>query len=133
VSKFLACSSDKGTIHIFAIRSDLSLAATTNKQMAELNTEDNAPVPQPQTTDAEKANNTKSMFSFMKGILPKYVDSEWSFAQFRIVDNHSICAIKDNKIIAISQDGNYYLAEIDAKTGGDCKKILQRALLTEDG
>jgi hypothetical protein len=49
------------------------------------------------------------------------------------VDNHSICAIKDNKIIAISQDGNYYLAEIDTKNGGDCKKILQRALLSEDG
>ena len=24
--------------------------------------------------------NTKSMLSFMKGVLPKYFDSEWSFA-----------------------------------------------------
>jgi hypothetical protein len=48
--------------------------------MAELNTEEIAPVPQTQITDAEKANNTKSMLSFMKGILPKYFDSEWSFA-----------------------------------------------------
>jgi WD40 repeat protein len=28
VSKYIACSSDKGTIHIFAIRSDIQIAAT---------------------------------------------------------------------------------------------------------
>lgn len=69
------------------------------------------------------------MLSFMKGILPSYFDSEWSFGQFRLADSHAICAIKENKIIAISQDGNYYLAEID-KNGGECKKILQRNLLS---
>ena len=52
----------------------------------------------------DSTHNTKSMLSFMKGILPKYFDSEWSFAQFRLVDSHSICAIKDNKIVAISED-----------------------------
>lgn len=67
----------------------------------------------------------------MKGILPKYFDSEWSFAQFRLVDAHSICAIKDNKIIAISEDGNYYLGEIE-KIGGECKKIQQKDLLGDD-
>jgi len=28
VSKYVACSSDKGTIHIFAIRTDVQMAAT---------------------------------------------------------------------------------------------------------
>jgi WD40 repeat protein len=37
VSKFIACSSDKGTIHIFAIRGDVSLAATSHKQLGEIN------------------------------------------------------------------------------------------------
>ena len=69
------------------------------------------------------------MFSFMKGVLPSYFDSEWSFAQFRIVDSHAICAIKDNKVIAISNDGNYYLAEFDTKLGGECKKLQQRGLI----
>lgn len=59
----------------------------------------------------------------MKGVLPKYFDSEWSFAQFRIVDSHAICAIKDKNVIAISHDGNYYQAEIDPKNGGECKKL----------
>ena len=72
------------------------------------------------------------MLSFMGPILPKYFASEWSFAQFRIVDSHAICAIKDNKIIGISNDGNYYLADIDPKNGGECKKIMQRNLLTEE-
>lgn len=67
----------------------------------------------------------------MRGILPSYFDSEWSFAQFRLVDSHAICAIKENKIIAISADGNYYLADID-KSGGECKKILQRNLLNDE-
>jgi hypothetical protein len=48
------------------------------------------------------------------------------------VDTHAICAIKDNKAIAISNDGNYYLADIDPKNGGECKKIMQRNLLTDE-
>ena len=52
--------------------------------------------------EPENVANTKSMLSFMKGILPSYFDSEWSFAQFRLVDQKAICAIKENKIIGIS-------------------------------
>ena len=72
------------------------------------------------------------MFSFMKSVLPTYFDSEWSFAQFRIVDQHSVCCIKDKYVIAITKDGNYYLAEIDVKNGGECKKIQQRALISDE-
>lgn len=36
VSKFIACSSDKGTVHIFSIRGDVSLAATTNRNLGEI-------------------------------------------------------------------------------------------------
>ena len=71
----------------------------------------------------KSTSNTKSMLWFMKGVLPKYFESEWSFAQFRIVDSHSICTIKDNKVIAISNQGNYYVAEIEEKNGGECKKL----------
>ena len=31
-------------------------------------------------------------FSFLRGILPKYFSSEWSFAQYRIPRGKSICA-----------------------------------------
>jgi hypothetical protein len=39
------------------------------------------------------------------------------------VDSRAVCAIKDNKVIAISAEGNYYVAEIDPN-GGECKKIV---------
>ena len=101
-------------------------------QAARNNDLDREDIPKQPVQDTENINNTKSMLSFMGGILPSYFASEWSFAQFRIVDSHAICALKDNKIIAISVEGNYYLADLDPKNGGECKKILQRNLLTED-
>ena len=56
----------------------------------------------------------------MKKLLPKYFDSEWSFAQFRIKDSRALCAFADDGLlIAVSTDGNYYLAEIQ-KDGGEC-------------
>ena len=128
VSRYLSCSSDKGTIHIFAIRQELSMAAQSQKMI------DASSDPQPEGGELgqSESSNTRSMFSFMKGVLPKYFDSEWSFAQLRIVDSHCICSIKDNKVIAVSLDGNYYLADIDHKLGGECKKSQQRSLLPTD-
>jgi hypothetical protein len=56
----------------------------------------------------------------MKKILPKYFASEWSFAQFRIKDSKALCAFSDeNTLVAVSTDGNYYMATIP-KNGGDC-------------
>lgn len=56
----LAVTSDRGTVHVF----DLDAADEEKK------------------TDTETAN-TKSIFGFMKGVLPTYFSSEWSFAQFK--------------------------------------------------
>ena len=72
------------------------------------------------------------MFSFMKAFFPKYFNSEWSFAQFRILDQHSLCAIRDKYVIAISKDGSYYMAEIDTVLGGECKTIQHRLLIKDD-
>lgn len=60
--------------------------------------------------------------SFMKKILPKYFDGEWSYAQFRIQDSKALCAFTEDAktLIVVTTDGHYYLAEIPAK-GGDCK------------
>lgn len=57
----MAVSSDKGTVHIFAIDFD-----EEDKKKSE-----------------ENSTNTKSVFGFMKGVLPTYFASEWSFAQFK--------------------------------------------------
>ena len=130
VSKFIGVCSDKGTIHIFAIKSEVVLSASGIQQEKVL--EEKMDILPSQSAEQANVGNTKSMLSFMGGILPKYFNSEWSFGQFRLVDNQVQCALKDNKIIAISCDGNYYLAEIDPKQGGECKKTLQRNLLTDE-
>ncbi len=65
------------------------------------------------------------MFS---SVLPDYFGSEWSFAQLRLVDSHAIVAIKDSHLVAVTLEGNYYLAEIK---GGECPLTETRPLLTE--
>lgn len=100
VSKYIGCTSDKGTIHIYSIRSDVSLAAMTQKQFANLNTGPER-ITIPGVTSSQQvvlapalntpyyqveglSQNPKSMFSFLRGFFPKYFTSEWSFAQFHI-------------------------------------------------
>lgn len=67
-------------------------------------------------------SNTKSMFSLFGGVI-SYLGSEWSFAQCRFKDQHSICAIKDETLIAVSLEGNHYTAKIDTGKGGECTDI----------
>jgi len=67
--------------------------------------------------------NPKSSFSFVKGILPKYFSSEWSFAQFRVPDVRSMVAFgaEKNSIIVVSADGTFYKALFDPeKPGVEC-------------
>ena len=64
----------------------------------------------------ERPENKKSKLNFIKGILPKYFDSEWSFARFKLPsdDNslRSTCAFSSDgtHIIVVSSEGVYYLA-----------------------
>jgi hypothetical protein len=55
--------------------------------------------------------NKKSALSAMSGMI-SYFGSNWSFSQFRVKDGNCKCAIIDNKIFAISTEGNYYMGEI---------------------
>ncbi len=65
----------------------------------------------------------------MKKLLPKYFDSEFSFAQFRISDSKALCAFADdNTLIVVSTEGNYYVAHIPVG-GGDCVKKEGRPLI----
>ena len=73
-----------------------------------------------------KPKNNKHIFKFMKKF-NKYFDSEWSFAKFRVTDSRTICAFtKDENLVVISSDGTYYLARLDTKNGGECKKIEEK-------
>ena len=108
-NKYLACSSDRGTVHIFHIKSERG--------------------------DGGSGKNQKSMFGKITGffnIKNEYLDSEWSFAQFKIPNIKSICAFgPDDSIIVISSDGKYYQAKFDPKAVGECQKLQEKEIFTK--
>lgn len=116
-TKWLGCTSDKGTVHIFSI-AKLGLSSEPGEIIEE------------QKSDEPK--NNKHVFKFMKKF-SKYFDSEWSFAKFRVTDQRTICTFdKDENLIVVSADGIYYKASIDALHGGDCKKLEERPILEDE-
>ena len=76
------------------------------------------------SSNVSKAGDTnqKSTLSFMKGMLPKYFSSEWSFAQFRIPATRTICAFgtEPNTLIIIGADGSFY--KVSFGKGVECEK-----------
>jgi hypothetical protein len=58
----------------------------------------------------------------MKGVLPKYFSSEWSFAQFRVPEEtRAIVAFgpQKNTLIVVCANGSYYRCSFDANQGGE--------------
>jgi len=140
-SKFIACSSDRGTIHLFSL-------ATAHKTLADKMKGENFTEASKTNENEEAPKNPKSFFGKMSKLffLPNYFKSEFSFAQFRIPDLKSICAFGPNntiigkitfinyliKNIVVSSDGKYYQASFDPKNGGECTKLYEYNLnLTE--
>ncbi len=119
---WLACSSDKGTIHVF---STAEANKVVNKQpLDSIVGKEEAP---------KDAKNPTSVFKFMKGLVP-YFSSEWSLAQFRIPGHKSLVAFGETgkfQIVVVTYEGKYYRAEFDPKAGGDCKKIEEKSLFAD--
>lgn len=116
-TKWLGCTSDKGTVHIFSLsRLDIP---HLKKEIVEEEKAD-------ELDEKGKPKNNKHVFRFMKKF-SKYFDSEWSFAKFRVTDSRTICAFtKDENLVVISADGTYYRARLDTKNGGECKKVEEK-------
>ena len=75
--------------------------------------------------EEELPENTKTFFGEIFGS-----QIEKSFAKVRIKSQDSICAfVKNNKLVIISSNNKYYVAEIDIKKGGDCKIIFEDYLI----
>lgn len=103
-STFLACSSDKGTVHVFS----LSEAGQQQQQQQKM--------PPAASSDA-----LSGLFSSFKSVLPKYFSSEWSFAQFRVPDcKKTLVAFGAEKhtIVVVSTDGRFFRASFEK--GGEC-------------
>ncbi|KAK6925435.1 WD40 repeat [Dillenia turbinata] len=121
--QWLAVSSDKGTVHIFSLRvrvvgedsSSYSSAAQNSALMCQNSTSSLEALISP-----KMGANPASSFSFMKGVLPKYFSSEWSFAQFHLPeDTQSIAAFgSHHTVMIVSMDGSFYKCSFDPVNRG---------------
>ncbi|XP_047939791.1 autophagy-related protein 18d-like isoform X3 [Salvia hispanica] len=78
--------------------------------------------------------NPSSSFSFLKGVLPKYFSSEWSFAQFHFpgVTQFITTFGSQNTVIVVGLDGSFYRCSFDPVNGGEMvKQEYVRFLKTE--
>lgn len=127
-STFVACSSDKGTIHIFS----LDGSGPNNSNSAFHNESSNAQNQESESSNSNASsstpNNTKSGLSFMRdmlpaGLVPKYFGSEWSFAQVRGLEGKCICAFDrdSSKITVVCADGTFMT--LSYEDGGECKRL----------
>lgn len=89
VSKWISCTSEKGTVHVFAINKEYHL-----RQSKEVEKEDKKVKLEHETTlsgtvEIKRSTeiicyNPKSMFSFLKPFSPGFFAGEYSFSQLRI-------------------------------------------------
>lgn len=122
--QWLAVSSDKGTIHLFSLKvrvvgedSPTCLTAVQSPTMSRQNSSSSVdPLISPTAS-----NNPGSSLSFMRGVLPKYFSSEWSFAQFHLPESTQFIAAfgSQNTVIAVGLDGSFYRCSFDPVNGGE--------------
>nr|CCA25003.1 conserved hypothetical protein [Albugo laibachii Nc14] len=135
--QLLACSSDKGTVHIFALSeatagTSILSGDTSSPSSPSLSGGQRFSNSTARTGEEEGTENSKSSFSFMRGFLPKYFSSEWSFAQFRVPETRTICTFgtEKNTIIVVGADGSFYKAIFD--TNGECQNTSYSKFIQSD-
>eukprot|EP00002_Diphylleia_rotans_P003635 TRINITY_DN1251_c0_g1_i1.p1 TRINITY_DN1251_c0_g1~~TRINITY_DN1251_c0_g1_i1.p1 ORF type:complete len:368 (-),score=80.80 TRINITY_DN1251_c0_g1_i1:119-1222(-) len=120
-SEYISVTSDKGTIHIFnlgldeehrnASRDDVVVATPSSPKHSVEAVE-----------KIDSGSGQPKQKSFLKGILPKYFNSERSFAQFAVPNGRALCCFgqEKNTIVVVCADGTYYKCSFDPVKGGDC-------------
>lgn len=131
----LLVSSDHGTVHIFRLAlGEAGVDASPDGGAAAA------------AAGADGAGNARSSLSFLGNILPKaltptYIQSQWSFAQFRLPGSEkqltrSIAAFGANDkstFLVVCADGTFFKCRFDPAAGGEChREDWQRYLLGED-
>ncbi|CAL9130838.1 unnamed protein product [Musa acuminata var. zebrina] len=108
--QWLAVSSDKGTVHVFNLKVNLGLTVNDKPRPA---SDPNVPT-------------ASSHLSFIKGVLPKYFNSEWSVAQFRLHENSQYIVAfghQKNTAVILGMDGSFFRCQFDPVTGGEMTQL----------
>ncbi|KAJ0256763.1 Autophagy-related protein 18a [Hirschfeldia incana] len=113
-AEWLAVSSDKGTVHVFGLKVNSgSQVKDTPRIAAELTRSSSSPSP-------------SSSLSLFKGVLPKYFRSEWSVAQFRLVEGTQYIVAfghQKNTVVILGMDGSFYRCQFDPVNGGEMSQL----------
>jgi len=128
-SKWLTLSSDKNTVHVFALDKIVWDKTASGKKRPSPPKLEVANRKTKGLDDDEKGKtvNKFSTLKMFKGILPKYFSSEWSIAQFKVpVADRTIAAFgtteDEHSVIVVSAAGKFFKLLFDPEKGGDCTK-----------
>ncbi|KAF3556434.1 hypothetical protein F2Q69_00017787 [Brassica cretica] len=119
--QWLAVSSDKGTVHIFSLRVRVVGEDSDSTESAALLTQQTYSNSLQGLVSPATGTNPGSSLSFMRGVLPKYFSSEWSFAQFHVSEvTQFFAAFGSHNTVAITgMDGSFYRCSFDPVNGGE--------------
>ncbi|KAM0883743.1 hypothetical protein ACQ4PT_031439 [Festuca glaucescens] len=135
--QWLAVSSDKGTVHIFSLK--VRVAGEDSSQ--DLRTleaprmdHQNSSTSMDPLIQTNTGSNASSSLSFMKGILPRYFSSEWSFAQFHLpeVTRYIVAFGAQNTVMMVGLDGSFYRCIFDQVNGGQMSQKEYSRFLKAD-
>ncbi|CAI0447635.1 unnamed protein product [Linum tenue] len=121
-AQWLAVSSDKGTVHVFSLK--LNPGAKMNDTSRAI------------TDTNHAAGSPASSLSFFKGVLPKYFSSEWSVAQFRLVEGSQYVVAfghQKNTVVILGFDGSFYRCQFDPVNGGEMKQLEYHNFMKPEG
>ncbi|KAG6486306.1 hypothetical protein ZIOFF_054876 [Zingiber officinale] len=121
--QWLVVSSDKGTVHVFSLRVRVG-GEEASTQIVPFQSpaivQQNSSTPFDPLSSPTAAANANSSLYFMRGVLPKYFSSEWSFAQFHLPEGTRYTAAfgLHNSILIVGMDGSFYKCTLDPVNGG---------------
>ncbi|CAL5427595.1 unnamed protein product [Camellia sinensis] len=111
-AQWLAVSSDKGTVHVFGLKANLGNLGSDKSHGA---------------SDPNHAvSSHTSSLSFIKGVLPKYFSSEWSVAEFRLLEGSQYIVAfghQKNTVVILGLDGSFYRCQFDPVSGGEMTQL----------
>ena len=120
-SQYVACSSDHGTVHVWALSTCSSETGGADAVRKENSRGDKKPASDENTKSSTTLSFVGNLVpSFLGNIVPSYFQSERSFAQFRTNVSHTLVAFgnEPNTIIIVGADGSFW--KVSYEGGGEC-------------
>ncbi|KAI3712624.1 hypothetical protein L1987_71184 [Smallanthus sonchifolius] len=123
--QWLAVSSDKGTVHIFSLRVRVVSEDPSTQSRAShsppLSHQNSSSSLDALISPSAAGANPGSSLSFMKGMLPKYFSSEWSFARFHLPESTQYMSAfgSQNTVVIVGMNGCFYRCAFDPVSGGE--------------